>query len=351
MARGPSHKRTRDEKERRLIDTLDHVITSPPYVDGLDPMSVARAVLERLPSHSGLAKKHAKDLRESFDSYVRQLSGFRERIDPVADPDASFDPGNPDTVGRLVVIALLAQERVPLPLIRPTYGSGVYAIYYIGSHPAYAEISGTETPIYVGKADPDEPRAATPREQGVRLFGRLADHRDAIREVEVYADMNGQEHPLRVADFECRRLVCATNAQLVAERHLIEIFKPAWNSETKICFGISKHGDNAQTRRNKKSPWDVLHPGRAWATASEVRAGMTPETIMTKLAAHFAQQVPPRDVEGIMEKMLDSFRQVGRASAAISEAAADSDEVEESNAQESHEARAHQQGFDFRGSD
>ena len=88
------------------------------------------------------------------------------------DPDGAFDPGNPDTVGRLVVIALLAQERVPLQEIKPTYGSGVYAIYYTGQHPAYAEVAGTETPVYVGKADPKEPRAATPRQQGVRLFGR-----------------------------------------------------------------------------------------------------------------------------------------------------------------------------------
>jgi hypothetical protein len=41
----------------------------------------------------------------------------------------------------------------------------------------------------------------------------------------------------------CRRLVCATNAQLVAEKHLIRTFWPIWNSETKTCWGMSKHGD------------------------------------------------------------------------------------------------------------
>ena len=347
MARGPGRKRARDEKERRLTETLDHVITSPPYSDGLDPMSVARAALDRLPGHIGLSNKAAKDLRESFDSYARQLSGYRERIDPVADPDASFDPDNPDTVGRLVVMALLAQDRIPLSLIRPTYGSGVYAIYYHGLHPAYEEVTGTETPLYVGKADPAEPRAATPREQGVRLFGRLSDHRRAIKRAEDYALAQNLPNPLRVADFHCRRLVCATNAQLVAEKHLIEIFRPAWNAETKICFGISKHGDDSEMRRNKRSPWDVMHPGRNWATGNEVRTGMTPETITAKLAAHFAKHPPRRDVEDIMQLMLDSFRQVGRTSAEISEAAADSDEVEESNAQEAREARTNQQDFDF----
>lgn len=290
-----------------------------------------------IPLSSNLTKPQARRLREKFDQYVHDLTAYRERLDPVRDPDASFDPANPDTIGRLVVLALLAQDRVPLLELRPTYGSGVYAIYYIGAHPAYAEIAQTETPIYVGKADPDEPRASNPREQGVRLFGRLADHRDAIREVEGYATDNGLPNPLRVEDFECRRLVCATNAQLVAERHLIDVFKPAWNSETKICFGISKHGDNADTRRNKKSPWDVLHPGRDWAMTSPVREGMTPDTVTQRLTHHFSVYPPHRDLEGVIENMLDSFRQIARASAAISEAAAETDEVAAAQAEDAKE--------------
>lgn len=337
MARGAGRGGAKTEKTRRLAETLDAVISNPPYTDGFDPLTVSRAVLERLPAMEGLSKPQAKKLRERFDSYVESLTAFRERLDPVRDPDASFDPANPDTVGRLVVLALLAQERVPLGQLRPTYGSGVYAIYYVGQHPAYTEISSTETPIYVGKADPDEPRAATPREQGVRLFGRLADHREAIREVENYASQNGLANHLQVDDFECRRLVCATNAQLVAERHLIEVFKPAWNSETKICFGISKHGDNAETRRNKKSPWDVLHPGRAWAMDSPVREGMTPETVAAKLAQHFGTHIPHRDLEGVIENMLDSFRQVARASAEVSEAAAETEEVAAAQAEDARE--------------
>jgi len=310
-------------------------------------MGVALAAMERLPDHAALTKPAAKKLRLSFDKHVAKLASLRERIDPVVDPENSFEPGNPDVVGRLVVIALLAQDKVPLAEIRPTYGSGVYALYYRGQHPAYAEIKDSETPIYVGKADPDEPRAATPREQGVRLFGRLADHRDAIREVENFGRVNGIADALAVADFECRRLVCATNAQLVAERRLIDIFKPAWNQETKICFGISKHGDNAQTRRNKKSPWDVLHPGRSWAANSPVRDGMTPETITARLTSHFTDNIPRRDEEEIMQLLLDTFRQVGRAPSEISEAAADSDEVEASNAADFRR----QGGLDFEDGD
>jgi hypothetical protein len=294
-----------------------------------------------------LNKPQARKLRQRFDKYVADLAIFRERIDPVRDPDGTLDPGNPDTVGRLVVIALLAQERVLLREMNPTYGSGVYAIYYNGEHPAYEEIRRSETPIYVGKADPAEPMAATPRQQGVRLFRRLADHREAIQEVENHATKNGLPYPLRVDDFECRRLVCATNAQLVAERHLIDIFRPAWNQESKICFGISKHGDAVTTRGNKNSPWDVLHPGRNWAIPSPVRAGMSPETITANLTRHFSVNPPRRDREEIMEIILDTFRQVGRAPAAISEAAAESEEVAAAAAKEALEDQDEEPGFDF----
>ena len=344
MARGAGRESKKTAKERRLAEALEFLISEPPYRDGFDPLAVSRAALDRLPQFDSLSRPQAKRLRQRFDEYAQTLVAYRERLDPVRDPDASFDPSNPDTIGRLVVLALLAQDRVLLRELRPTYGSGVYAIYYVGSHPAYIEISGTETPIYVGKADPDEPRAATPREQGVRLFSRLADHRDAIREVEAYATASADPNPLLVQDFECRRLVCATNAQLVAERHLIDLFKPAWNSETKICFGISKHGDSSETRRNKKSPWDVLHPGRDWAMSSPLREGMTPETVMDKLAQHFIDYVPHRDLEGVIENMLDSFRQVGRATPEVSEAAAETEEVVAAQAEDAREERSFEDG-------
>ena len=334
MARGTGRNGEKAEKERRLVEVLDAVISEPPYSDGFDPLSVSRAALERLPLSAKLTNPQAKRLRERFDDHVRSLAIYRERLDPVTDPDTSFDPSNPDTIGRLVVLALLAQARAPLRELRPTYGSGVYAIYYIGQHPAYLEIAGTETPIYVGKADPDEPRAATPREQGVRLFGRLADHRGAIREVETYAKDNYLADPLREEDFECRRLVCATNAQLVAERHLIDVFKPAWNSETRICFGISKHGDNADIRRNKKSPWDVLHPGRDWAINSPVRDGMTATSVMQSLLRHFGEHPPRRDLDDVFRIILDSFRQMARASAEVSEAAAHTEDVTATRAED-----------------
>jgi hypothetical protein len=52
---------------------------------------------------------------------------------------------------------------------------------------------------------------------------------------------------------------------------------------------------------------------------------MSPQSVTAKLAEHFGKHIPHRDVEGVIENLLDSFRQVARASPEISEAAADFD--------------------------
>jgi hypothetical protein len=201
----------------------------------------------------------------------------------------------------------------------------VYAIYYQGDHPAYACASRTETPIYVGKADPKVPDARTSRDQGPQLYGRLADHRRMIKTVGEYAMKNGLPHPLKVEDFLCRRLVCATNAQLVAERHLIGTFKPIWNNEVGICWGISKHGDAAKTRANKRSPWDVMHPGRAWAMAESLEDKMSPDVIVERITEHFAVHQPYRSRVRIVRQFLAAFAQ--NAVMTAEEAVGDDDAV------------------------
>jgi hypothetical protein len=245
-----------------------------------------------------------------------EIENARSDLDPIKEPGASFDPTNPDTAGRLVALALVAQDKVPIARIARTYGSGVYAIYYTGDHPAYAQVSGTETPIYIGKADPKSADARTSREQGPQLYGRLADHRRMIKTVGEYATTHGLGHPLRVEDFLCHRLVCATNAQLVAERHLIGTFKPIWNNEMGICWGISKHGDAATTRANKRSPWDVMHPGRAWAMAESLEDSLSPEVIAGRIREHFAAHPPLRSRVRIVRGFLSAFVQNAAMTAA-----------------------------------
>ncbi len=274
-----------------------------------------------------LSRDAAKKTRAELERLLESVRSAAGDLDPIKDPRISFDPSNPSTTGRLVVLALLAQDRVPLERIGKTYGSGIYAIYYDGKHPLYAPVVGTETPVYVGKADPKAVDAASPREQGPQLWGRLHDHRKAIRTVEHYAIDNDMKPRLSVGEFTCRRLVCATNAQLVAEKHLIGLFRPIWNNETKRCWGISKHGDSAKTRSNKRSPWDVIHPGRKWANEEKLVNAMAPDVIAAGMAEHFAQHPPFADRDAIIQGFLAAFKQ--DAGLVSSEASARDDEDED----------------------
>ncbi|MBI3835029.1 MAG: Eco29kI family restriction endonuclease [Planctomycetes bacterium] len=85
----------------------------------------------------------------------------------------TLDPYQPEVIGRLVGETMQKQPRCPLGTVHEFYGSGIYALYYHGPHPAYAPIRGEETPIYAGKADPPTPLAQTPEDQGPRLSVRL----------------------------------------------------------------------------------------------------------------------------------------------------------------------------------
>jgi hypothetical protein len=183
-------------------------------------------------------------------------------------PQGSFDPADPKAIGRMVSIALLAQPLIPLSRVQPSYGSGVYAIYYRGDHPLYYGISGSETPIYVGKADPASDDASNAREQGPKLTGRLLEHSGTIETAEAYADrLPSHLSHIRLVDFVCRKLVCATNAQLVAEKHLIHMFWPVWNSETKACWGMSKQSPSA--------PYAAARPMRVWSSMRIRRGAST----------------------------------------------------------------------------
>jgi hypothetical protein len=238
------------------------------------------------------------------------VEAARSVTDSIRMPRATFDPGDPKVVGRMVSLALIAQPLVALTDIQPAYGSGVYAIYYRGQHPLYRNISGSETPIYVGKADPANDDASTTREQGAKLTARLLEHAGTIGVAEGYAaNLPPHLSAIYLRDFVCRRLVCATNAQLVAEKHLIRTFWPIWNSETKACWGMSKHGDSAATRANKRSPWDVIHPGRLWALDDRLADSLSPDEIRRRVDATLERVPARRSHAALLEEMLIGFRQ------------------------------------------
>ncbi|MDR3422863.1 MAG: Eco29kI family restriction endonuclease [Xanthobacteraceae bacterium] len=246
-----------------------------------------------------LSPNGRKKLNLEIARAAGDLNDLLAELDPVKRPRAVFDPGNPRTIGFFIALAITAQPRQPLGSLPEFYGSGVYAIYYNGDYPLYAPLSRTETPIYVGQAAPGNDNAQTPVEQGLRLCARLNEHRKNIV----------RASSLNIEDFECRALVVQTGWETGAEDYLIRLFRPIWNSETKLVFGLGKHGDSAETRKNKRSPWDTLHEGREWAGAGTIVDAKSPERIEEELRTHFERRPVYRTVEEVLSGFVESLRQ------------------------------------------
>lgn len=251
------------------------------------------------------APRSSSSARRQFDVNVRDLMTRMEAmlrdLDPVQHPNFIFDPSNPAVVGRFIALATIAQEQTPLPRVGRFYGSGVYALYYNGGFPAYAPIKNTETPIYVGKADPKTDTAKTPIEQGEKLSGRLKEHFRNIKKAE---NLNA-EH------FRYRSLVVQSGWQGAAEAYLIHMFQPVWNNETNICYGLGKHGDDPATRANLRSPWDTLHHGRDWAHRDQTMKDARAETqILEDLSRHFSKVRIYAGLEEVMRGFMDELRQL-----------------------------------------
>jgi hypothetical protein len=239
-------------------------------------------------------------LNAEIENAISGLNALLAELDPIKRPLEVFDPGNPRTIGFFIALAMTAQPRQPFATLRPSYGSGIYALYYTGGFPRYKPIRRTETPIYVGQAAPGNDKARTPLEQGVRLAARLNEHRKTISRA---------SESLRLQDFECRVLVVQTGWESAAEDYLIRLFKPIWNKETKIVQGFGKHGDAPTTRRNRVSSWDVLHQGRS-AAGVGINPLQKPLTqLATELATHFAKTPVYRDVNEVLDGFLKALRQ------------------------------------------
>jgi len=257
-----------------------------------DPDAVTKAIAtlrKRIRSEipESISNRKRNNLHKDAADLIEALRVFVAELDPVKQPPCVLDPADPYVVGKVIATTLLDQPRIPLDTIGRFYGSGVYAIYYVGDFPAYTAAAATQTPLYVGKADPAKPGAGTSEAQGLRLWQRLAEHQKSLRNAK----------NLLIEDFECRFLVVKSAWQNTAEIYLIDHFQPIWNKETGICFGFGKHGDSSKTRKNKRSPWDTLHPGRSWAlTKNTVPNELSTKQITKKILAHYKAHPPKRNI-------------------------------------------------------
>jgi hypothetical protein len=172
-----------------------------------------------------------------------------------------FNPLDKLNLGSSVAEAILKTDIAPLPPA-PFNGAGIYVIYYVGSFKPYVRIAKENKgekfgwPIYVGKAIPKGARkgGATfdPGSVGPVTTNRLEEHAQSIQSAE----------NLEISDFFCRYLVVDDIWIPLGESLLIQRFRPIWNT----CIdGFGNHDPGSGRYQQKRSPWDVLHPGRPWA--------------------------------------------------------------------------------------
>ena len=177
---------------------------------------------------------------------------------------------------------MLEQPAQPLSMLTQFVGVGIYAIYYTGDFPAYAQLAARNregqfcAPIYVGKAVPKGARkgGGVGEVNSRALYDRLRDHAESI-----IAATN-----LNIDDFHCRFLVVDDIWIPLGESLLIAKFTPVWNA---LVDGFGNHDPGKGRYVGLRPRWDVLHPGRNWADKCSVRAE-TQEEISRDVQNFFA---------------------------------------------------------------
>ena len=177
----------------------------------------------------------------------------------------AYNPLDYSSLSETLARELMASELIPLTDIEEFNGDGVYALFYSGDFPPYAELADINFsdpgtfPLYIGKAWPKTMTGigaggADAAASGTRLFDRVAvDHRKSIESAT----------NLRVQDFACRMLVLNAVWVPLTESALIAKYVPIWNS---VLPGFGNHPPGKGRKDGKVSRWDILHPGRGRET-------------------------------------------------------------------------------------
>jgi Eco29kI restriction endonuclease len=217
-------------------------------------------------------------------------------------PDAPFNPLDKLNLAESLAEAMLKRPVSPLPPREKFDGAGVYAIYYAGNFPPYEPIAEKNqgedptSPIYVGKAVPPGARKGgfgLGADPGNALLKRLKEHAKSIEET----------RNLAIQDFTCRYLVCDDIWIPLGEALLIERFQPPWNV---LIEGFGIHMPGKGRRKQVKSMWDTLHPGRSLAKGLPANP-MSDEKILGLIADFFAGKKVPvlTPAEAVVEEEED----------------------------------------------
>jgi hypothetical protein len=134
---------------------------------------------------------------------------------------------------------------------------GVYALYYCGKNSLYTCISQANyhhccLPIYIGKAIAGGRRRGK-SSSSQNLYSRLREHQSSIL----------QGSGIDIDEFYFK--VAAMEFDLVSwgEGVLIRYYQPIWNQ---IIDGFGNHDPGKGRYQQRRSVWDVIHPGRQWST-------------------------------------------------------------------------------------
>jgi hypothetical protein len=133
-------------------------------------------------------------------------------------------------------------------------------------------------PIYVGKAILKGARKGgfgLGAAAGQVLYRRLREHAEAIQ----------QTSNMKSSDFKCQYLVTDDIWIPFGESLLIEMFRPIWNI---AIDGFGNHDPGSGRYNLRRSPWDVIHPGRPWAVKCKP-CSQTPKQILERLELHLAK--------------------------------------------------------------
>jgi hypothetical protein len=214
----------------------------------------------------------------------------------MSDP-TPYNPLDKKNLGASVAEALLGRKPHRLGEVPTFHGAGIYAIYYAGDFEAYRRISeqnrgaDPRAPIYVGKAIPAGGRKGGSTPEGTKtkaLCNRLREHAESITAT----------NNLSPADFQCRYLVVDDIWIPLGESLLIAKFAPIWNT---LIDGFGNHDPGKGRYEGMRPKWDVLHPGRTWATKCQDR----PETaaqIEREVTAHLATLIIPNSPHFLVEQ-------------------------------------------------
>lgn len=169
--------------------------------------------------------------------------------------DKAYNPLDYDNLTINLVRELMTRGPFELPLKASFPGPGVYALFYDGDFAEYSTLRSPDAtkPIYVGKAVPPGARKGGARSDvSPALYQRIMEHVESIN-----AATN-----LDIGHFKCRYLIVVPLWITMAERFLIEFYRPIWN----VCIeGFGNHDPGAGRHEGEIAWWDTLHPGRAWA--------------------------------------------------------------------------------------